>query len=305
MLRGAVRQTGGGVYRIALESGEVVEASLRGRLKLEKRTGDQVVIGDRVQLEPTQSGGFTIEVVEPRRSQIVRRGAGGRRVRVVAANIDRLMAVFAAREPTARKERIDRFLVIAEADGLEAVLVINKVDLPDAGPIAQEWTDLYTGVGYQVLQVSAVDGTGVEALTELLNQGSSVLVGPSGVGKSSLLNAVQPELGLRIGELSRKVGRGRHTTVASRMIPLHGGGLVADTPGFGDVGVWGVDEQELERCFPEFAPSLGLCRFQDCSHLIEPDCAIRAALEEGGIAESRYASYQALMGEARSTRRGG
>lgn len=304
VLKGMVHGAGGGVYRIVLDDGRTVEASLRGRLKRERRTGDRVVVGDRVEVAPVDDGSFTVEAVAERVSEIVRSGPGGRRPKVVAANLERLVVLVAAAEPEPRTEQIDRLLVIAEAGGVAAVVGINKVDLPDTGTTVARLRSLYEAVGYPVLAMSAADGTGLEAFRGVVCDGSSALVGPSGVGKSTLLNAVEPGLGLRTGELSGKVRRGRHTTVASRLIRLSCGGLVADTPGFGDVGVWGVEAETLEACFPELPSLAEGCRFQDCAHLAEPDCAVRAAVEAGGMAESRYESYRVLMEEARSARPG-
>lgn len=298
MLSGVVYGSGGGVYDVALEDGRRVEASLRGRLKKQKRTGQRIVAGDRVQVAEAPDGGFTVEAVEPRSTQVIRHGSG-RRAKVVAANVDRLVTVVAAVDPEPRPDRIDRFLVMGEADELDGVLVVNKTDLEGAEAVADDLARIYEGAGYRVVRVSAADGTGMDELAEVLCAGSSVLVGPSGVGKSSLLNAIEPSLGLRTGELSRKVRRGRHTTVSARIIPLECGGLVVDTPGFGDAEPWGVDPRELERCFPEFEPYLGHCRFQDCLHDSEPDCAVRAAVEEGEIALQRYESYRALLAEIR------
>jgi len=294
---GTVYGTGGGLYRVALDAGPVVDAFLRGKVKREALTGERVVIGDRVRVEPAE-GGFTLESVEPRTRQVVRRGQGGRRAKVVAANVDALVVVTAARDPDPRLEAIDRLLVIAESDELRGVLVVNKVDLPEARPAADELARRYARAGYDVHLVSARTGEGLRELRAVLCRGTSALVGPSGAGKSSLLNALEPGLALRTGELSRRGGQGRHTTVSARLIPLPGGGLVADTPGFGDVGLWGVDADQLPGCFPEFRPFLEGCRFRGCSHVHEPDCAIRNAVEEGRVSAERYASYALLREEA-------
>jgi ribosome biogenesis GTPase len=299
-LIGVVRASGGGSYRIRLESGEEVEAVLRGRLKRSSRAEDRVVIGDRVRVAVKDDGSATVEEVFPRRTIIARRTLGGRRPKVVAANLDRLLVVIAARSPDPNLRTVDRFLVTAEAGGLEGVLVINKLDLPGAEDAASRLAWMYEAVGYPVHQVSAVTRVGLDELREVLCEGSSALVGPSGAGKSTILNALDPELQLRTGELSRKVDRGRHTTAASRLIDLRCGGEVADTPGFSDVGIWASDAETLEECFPEFRPHLGRCRFRGCTHEHEPDCAVKEAVELGEILPSRYESYRTLMEEARA-----
>jgi len=297
---GRVYGSEGGVYRVILDSGEEVEASLRGRLKREARTGDRVVIGDGVEVFRDPDGSVTIEGVHPRETQVVRRGLGGRRPKVVAANVHRLVIVVAVARPEPRQALIDRLLAIGEANGLEPVLVLNKLDLREMvdPPAIAALLELYRGLGYRVLATSVKTGMGLDVLREVLCQGTSALVGPSGVGKSSLLNALQPGLGLRIGDLSQKRGRGRHTTVSGRLIPLECGGLVADTPGFSDVGLWGVEPRELEACFPEFAHLREACRFRGCTHLHEPGCRVREALEEGEIDAARFASYRTLRQEA-------
>jgi ribosome biogenesis GTPase len=232
---------------------------------------------------------------------------------VVAANVDRLVVVVAAARPDPAPFLLDRLLVIGEANRLELALVLNKCDLipeastddptpegvePEKGSFVRNLTRLYRRIGYPVLETSATTGEGLDALRDLLSSGISALVGPSGVGKSSLLNAIQPGLGLRIGELSIKVGRGRHTTVNARLIPLECGGLVADTPGFSDAGVWGVEQRELEECFPDFHPFRDECHFRGCTHLHEPNCGVQSALARREIEKGRFESYRGLVQEA-------
>ena len=235
-----VRRVGGGIYTVALASGEILEASLRGRLKLERREGDQVVIGDRVRVELIDEGTHVIEEVLPRETTITRSRFGGRTIKVLVANADRLIVVMAAAKPKPRRDLIDRLLVVGESGGVTPVIVLNKMDLDGTVELAQELEGVYRPLGYDVLRVSAVSGEGMDRLSEQLCEGIAALAGPSGVGKSSLVNTLEPEHALRTGELSRKHGTGRHTTVSSSLIQLACGGLVADTPGFSDVGVWGV-----------------------------------------------------------------
>lgn len=281
------------MYAILLDDGRRVDASLRGRLK---QAPGQIVIGDRIAVAQVGDA-WLIESVEPRVTTLVRRGRGGRAPKVLAANLDRVFVVVSLSESHAATELIDRLLVLVEASGMHPMLVLNKLDLPGATEVAAKLSASYEKIGYRVLAVSARGRDGLERLREELCRGSSALIGPSGAGKSSLLNALDPGLALRTGELSAKTGTGRHTTSTSRLIELECGGFVADTPGFGDVGLWEVAAGDLAACFPEFADA-DACRFRGCAHMEEPDCGIQAAVAAGRILESRYRSYRKLRGEA-------
>ena len=294
---GTVHETGGGVYSVVLDEGSRLDASLRGRLKQEQRTGSRVVIGDRVTVSESGAA-WTIDSVDVRETELVRRGRGGRIAKILAANLDRVFTVLALRAPTATAQLIDRMLVLVESSGMHPILVLNKADLDGAAQSAEEFTELYGAIGYRVLVASAEPGMGLEALHEVMCSGSSAFIGPSGAGKSSLLNKIDPVLELRTGILSKKTGTGRHTTVGSRLIALKCGGLVADTPGFGDVGLWAVSPRAVAECFPEFANLQHECRFRGCTHIHEPQCAVRAALEAGEIRASRHESYMRLRAEA-------
>lgn len=307
---GVVHESAGGTYLVELTDGTRVEATLRGRLKRPSDEAGQVVIGDRVRLG-VSGDAWTVEDVEPRTSLLVRRGRGGRAGKALVANLDRVLVVVALRDPPATPELVDRLLALVEASGMRPVLVVNKTDLaagvaePGAGdapdlhaPAAGALAALYRGLGYEVLEVSAHTGVGVETLRGMCAHGASALVGPSGVGKSSLLNALEPGLALRVGELSRKTGTGKHTTVGSRLIRLEMGGLVADTPGFSDVGLWGVAPGDVEGCFPEIHDTGAECRFRSCTHRHEPGCAVMAAVEAGEIERTRYGSYLILRQDA-------
>ena len=287
---GTVLERDGSAYRVATDGAEV-RAILRGKVKLDT---PKVVVGDVVRLE-TDPGGelHGIVGIEPRRSVLERRVPEGRGVRPIAANVDQVFVIVATRSPDPIPQLIDRLLVLAEADGIAAAVVLNKVDLDPGTAIAERCRR----AGYPAYRTSVKTGEGIESLKAAMAGKASVVTGPSGVGKSSLLNAVQPGLRLRTGEVSRRIRRGRNTTVSSVMLPLEGGGYLVDTPGFSEVGMWGVDPRSLAECFPDFRPFLGDCRFADCRHRAEPGCRVREALEGGGIAAGRYESYLALLEE--------
>ena len=296
LAEGQVVEAVGGVYRVRTEAG-MVEASLRGRLKRGRRTGDQVVIGDFVQVAAGSGGAHVIEAVRPRRTWLARRPSWSRADRVVAANLDRLLVVVSVGDPPPSRFVIDRMLVMGESGDMDCQVVLNKVDLPGCGTVVAELMRAYGAAGYPVLPTSAATGVGIEALRAVIEAGSSALAGPSGAGKSSLLNRVQPGLDLRTRPVGRRSRAGRHTTVSSRLIGLSGGGQVADTPGFSDVGVGAVDASALGGCFPEFRPFLGHCHFNDCTHVHEPGCAVVAAVAAGHIEQERHASYQTILAE--------
>jgi ribosome biogenesis GTPase len=290
---GIVLSRAGGRYRV-FSQGSVVEATLRGRIKRGNAT--RVVVGDRVWLRRDPGGAATIEGIGERHSVLRRRGPGrGHGVRAVAANVDQIVVAGSTREPDWDATLLDRFVAVAEANQLPVVLVVNKCDLDPSGVGLAE---AYARVGYPVVCTSVRDGTGLEALRRHLAGQVSVLTGPSGVGKSSLLNALQPGLGLRTAEVSRRSGAGRHTTVAVEMHRLQPDGFVVDTPGLRDIGLWALMPLEVTRAFPEIARLGTVCRFDNCRHLGEPACEVEAAAGRGEIAASRLSSYRRLLREA-------
>lgn len=298
LMRGRVLRSVGGQYRVELDDGTEVDCALRGRLKRIKGIG-KVTVGDVVDVDMTAEGDYVIEGLLPRGSRLARRSADGRREQVIAANVDRLAAVFSVARPEPVFELVDRVLVLAEASDIAAFLVVNKIDLK--GKIGADCAfQLYEDVGYRVVYVSAKSRRNLDEMASQLAGHITLLVGPSGVGKSSLLNALQPGLGLRVGEISRSIQRGRHTTVTGSLYRLDFGGYVGDTPGLGKLRFWEVGNHELAWCFPEFRAFVGCCRFPDCRHLEEPDCAVKGAVDSGAVAGRRYESYRKILTERRS-----
>ncbi len=296
---GLVLATQSGFYDVLLDDGRQLRCVLRGRLKKEKRyTTDLVVVGDRVLVTPVGEREGAIEEVLPRKNALTRRAPHRfkRFYQAVAANLDQLVVVLAAAQPDPSPGLVDRYLVLAEAKEIPPLLVCNKVDLTGEAKARERFAE-FEAIGYPVLYTSAVTGQGVEALREALTGKFSAVVGPSGVGKSSLLNAVQPGLELAVAPVS-KTGKGRHTTRHARLIPLEGGGYVADTPGIRELGLHDVEPEGFDRYFVEFEPYRRRCAFADCTHREEPGCAVREAVDEGKISERRYRSYLKLLEEA-------
>ena len=295
--KGVVVKGTGGIWVVRTESGETVEASLRGRLKKERHDKLKLTVGDDVVLERDEHAGWAISEILPRRSQLARRLPGeGRGERIVVANIDQVVVVFAAANPEPHVRMLDRFLVIAEGNDLEARIVINKIELVDLAETRQRFAD-YLRAGYTLHFTSVKQRVGLDELHDALAGRTSVLSGPSGVGKSSLMNSMYPGLNLRVGEISESVNKGRHTTVGAILHPLPDAGYVVDTPGLREVGMWGMPATDLDACFPEFRPYLGKCRFNDCTHLGAPGCAVAGAVDAGEVSRERYESYAKLRSE--------
>jgi ribosome biogenesis GTPase len=291
---GLVVRSQSGFFTVQTESG-VLTCHLRGRLKRGKHVGDIVAVGDRVQVSHQPDGKGMIESIEPRASSLVRLDPRPQGVyqQVILANPDQAVFVFACARPNPRLRMLDRFLVIAEREKLPAVIVANKIDLVGR-QCAEELFGFYPRIGYPVLYTCAKTSEGVDELRERLTGKTSALAGPSGVGKSSLLNAVQPGLGLAVREISQAFRKGRHTTSVRQLFPLAGGGYVADTPGLRSLALWDTEPEELDGYFPELASLVAACQFSNCSHKTEPGCAVRAAVEAGTVHPQRYDSYLRL-----------
>lgn len=319
---GATRHSEGTVYKKTLGhyfvdiEGETVVCSISSRLRKELiypiadassvrqrvvdvedlAVVDPVAVGDRVRFLDNGDGSGMIVDVLPRRTQLVRRAPGPKPLeQVIVANVDQIVTVFSAAQPKPKWNLLDRYLVAAEAAGLPTLICITKLDLVKRHAKyrqLQESMNLYQRIGYPVILTSSVENEGLAEMREALRHRLSVFVGKSGVGKTTLLNALQPGLGLRVKEISQQTGKGKHTTSHLELFELDSGGRVVDTPGMREFALWDLDGADLAALFPEMAPYLGQCRFgASCSHTHEPGCAIKEAVAVGEIAERRYESF--------------
>lgn len=283
----------GKFYDVLTPNGQLL-CTVRGSVKRERRKTDPVAVGDRVEITDLGNGEGVIESVAPRRRTLSREGRGRTDIEhVILANPDQLIAVFAVAEPEPHARMLDRFLLIAERTGIGSVVCVNKIDLDTSGD-GRKLFDRYHEAGYPVVYCSADTGQGIDELREHLRGKISVLAGPSGVGKSSLMNQIDPTQNIRVGEVSDATGKGRHTTTATTIFRLAGDTYIADTPGIRQLGLFGVVPEQLDRYFPEFSPWRDECYYRDCTHIDEPDCAVMEALEAGKINRERYESYRSL-----------
>jgi ribosome biogenesis GTPase / thiamine phosphate phosphatase len=291
---GRVIRAQSGFYSVETEQGIVI-SRLRGRLKHKRFLADIVAVGDRVSIAVQQDGSGAIEEVLPREHALIRTSptARGEYQQILLANLDQLVLVFACAQPRPRLRMLDRFLVITEKQEIPATIVANKVDVIGIEE-AQKIFSPYTALGYPVVYTSAKSGLGIEELREKLVNKLSALAGPSGVGKTSLLNTLQPGLGLIVREVSQSTEKGKHTTQVRQLYPLEEGGYLADLPGLRTLALWDTEPEELDGYFREISPLVSHCQFSDCTHQMEPGCAVRLAVEAGQIHPERYESYLKL-----------
>ena len=266
--------------------GELLPCKLRGLMKRDKRSGSAVCPGDFVEISKLDDGTGVIESVQPRRNILKR---------PTVANINQVILTFAAASPDLNRLLLNRFLVLAEWSNIDEIIIcINKIDLIDE---ADNFLDMYEKL-YKIIRVSTLSGDNIDDLKNQLSNKVTVLTGPSGVGKSSILNAIDSNFNLKVGDVSEKIQRGRHTTRISELIPFADGFLV-DTPGFSAVDLIevGMDSENLSHCFKEFEEFVGQCKFTGCSHSHEPECAIKSAVEDGKILKERYSAYISMLNE--------
>ena len=295
-----IKHTGSHYLVSRLPQWEPVSCTVRGKIRLKgSRTTNPIAVGDLVDVEPAADGTAVITGIAPRKNYIIRRATNlSRQSHVIAANIDCAYLVLTLKYPQTPLEFVDRFLATCEAYSVPAVLLLNKSDiLRDEVPEAlARCREIYEGVGYKVWEVSALTGEGMEALREAIRGQVALFSGVSGVGKSSIINTLDPQFSLRTGEISDYHLKGKHTTTFYEMFPV-AGGFVIDSPGIKGFGLVDVAREEVYHFFPELFKYAEACRFQPCTHTHEPDCAVLRALEQGLVSEERYESYLKLLDE--------
>ena len=294
MSKGLVIKNTGSLFLVQLEDGTVVETSLRGRFRLKGiRSTNPVVVGDVVRVD-----GESLVEIEPRKNYIIRKSSNlSKESHILAANIDQVFLVVTIKKPETPFEFIDRFLLTANAYHIPVVIVLNKVDILDEDEmeLAKDIKGLYeTNLGYKVVFSSTINGEGVEEVKEMLKGKLSLFSGNSGVGKSSLLNMLEPSLSLKVGDVSKQHQTGMHTTTYSEVFDI-AEGKVIDSPGIKGFGIIDMEAAEISKFFPDIAKYALECRFDDCKHINEPNCAVLKALEEQKIAFSRYNSYKSIL----------
>ncbi len=296
-----VYKSTGSWYQLKTAEGDFVQARIKGKLKIDDITStNPVAVGDVVDIEPSMDAEntFNITGIRDRKNYVNRRSPSNRRLHhIIAANLDQSVLVATLREPRTSQGFVDRFLVTCEAYHVPALVLLNKVDLyrTKEQETAGAWIEMYEQIGYPVLLTSSAEGTGLGNLQARLQDKTTLFSGHSGVGKSSLINAMMPDLALRTKEVSGWSGKGMHTTTFAEMFDLPFGGRIIDTPGMREFGIVDISRQELSHYFPEMRDRLHDCQFNNCLHTDEPDCAVKAAVESGEIALERYLSYGTIL----------
>ena len=294
---GVVVRATGSWYEVLCD-GQRINCRIRGKLRLKGvRSTNPVVVGDIVKCESDANGEWVICDILPRRNYIIRRASNlSKESHIIAANIDRAMIVVTLIEPVTALEFIDRFLITCEAYKVPATILLAKIDLlADAPEAVEAFHQTYQSAGYEVIDISATEGLGLERVKELLEGNVTLISGNSGVGKSTLVGKIDPTLDIRTGEISESFHKGKHTTTFSTMYPIGNNGFIIDTPGIKGFGLIEIDDKELWHYFPEMIATAGECRFYNCTHTHEPGCAVTEAVKEGKIAFSRYESYLKIL----------
>lgn len=299
-MHGLVIKNTGSWYVVKTDNGTEINCKIKGNFRLKGiRTTNPIAVGDMVTILPNADGTAFITAIDTRKNYIIRRSSNlSKEAHIIAANVDQALLIVTLAHPVTSTTFVDRFLATAEAYRIPAVIVVTKIDLlsdEEDKEYLEAWCYLYKSIGYKVLEVSAETGEGIDKLNALLDEKITLLSGNSGVGKSTIINRIMPDLNLRTAEISTTHDTGMHTTTFSEMFPLPHGGYLIDTPGVKGFGTIDFDRNEVAHFFPEIFKIAQDCRFGDCTHTHEPGCAVLNALEESRIAQSRYNSYLSIL----------
>ena len=298
-MKGLVIKNTGSWYQVKTDDGQLVECKIKGNFRLKGiRSTNPVAVGDRVQIILNQEGTAFISEIEDRKNYIIRRSSNlSKQSHILAANLDQCMLVVTVNYPETSTTFIDRFLASAEAYRVPVKILFNKADAYDEDELQylDSLITLYTQIGYPCFKISALTGEGVDAIREELKGRVTLFSGHSGVGKSTLINALVPGLEVKTAEISAYHNKGMHTTTFSEMFPVPGNGYIIDTPGIKGFGTFDMEEEEIGHYFPEIFKTSADCKYGNCTHRQEPGCAVRKAVEEHYISESRYTSYLSML----------
>ena len=298
-MKGLVYKSTGSWYQVKSDEGKFYQCRIKGKLRLSGiRSTSPVAVGDRVGFDLDDEAVGVIHTIDQRENYLVRKSVNlSKQLHIIGANIDLVFLVITLKNPETFTTFIDRFLVSAAAFGIETVLLFNKMDQYTEEELERvnELKGLYSSIGYQSVLCSTKSDQGMSELRNLMKDNTSIFSGHSGVGKSTLINTVAPELLLKIGEISEQHGQGQHTTTFAEMFDLSFGGRIIDSPGIRGFGIADINKEEIARYFKEFFKASEKCKFNNCQHLSEPGCAVKSELEEGTIAESRYQSYLSMV----------
>lgn len=299
-MKGIVAKSTGSWYEVRLENGKTINARIRGQFRLQGiKSTNPVAVGDHVELtENPNNNDFVITEIHERKNYVIRKATNlSKQSHVIAANLDQAIVIATLAQPRTSLGFIDRFLCTCEAYDVPAAIIFNKTDLYNEEQLAQlaEYEQLYTSIGYTCFSVSAIDGSNLQRLKDFMKDKVNLVSGHSGVGKSTLVNAIDNKLDLRVGSISDYHEKGKHTTTFAEMFELEFGGFIIDTPGIKEFGMVNMEKEEISHYFPEMMELLKDCKFYNCTHINEPKCAVLNAVENGEIALSRYNSYLSIL----------
>lgn len=296
---GIVVKSTGSRYLVRLEEGEIIDCVLKGKLRLDgRKTTNPVAVGDKVDIECDENDDYVISNIHPRKNYIIRKSINlSKQAQILASNLDQAMLVVTLVAPRTSLGFIDRFLITAEAYSIPAILVFNKSDILDEQllQLQQDIIDIYENIGYRCYVVSGLKQENLEVIKDLLKNKTTLISGHSGVGKSTLINAIEPSLDLKTGDISSVHLKGMHTTTFAELHPLSFGGFIIDTPGIKELGLVEMKKEEVGHYFPEIRKVMNQCKFNNCLHVNEPKCAVKEAVENGEISEERYHSYLGIL----------